>query len=928
MYKFSCVVVLALVVSACGVQSADQAVEKARESMVKGKFGDAVIQLKNALQQEPSRADARVLLGEALMNSGDVASALIEFQKADELKASADQLHPLTAKAMLLLGKVDKVVAQFDGTSVNAPAAKAELFGYLAAANLALGQRDVAKKWIERALEQDAKQIDALLTRVRLLVLEGRAEAAQQALDEFLKIHPNSSRGHQQHADMALARGDRAGAMKSFEIAVTAEPKNFSAHTSLVLLHLQEQRLDAANAQLDKMRKLAAGHPMVRYLGALIALQRNDLKAALEQAQAFLKSDPANLTGLRLVGFIALQQGQLELASSSFAKAVSVAPEDIQSRLGLARAQLAVGDGAAVVKTLLTPGQGKGGAPSWDSTVLLGQAYMMLGDNVRAEEYFRLAAKMNPRDVQSRTALALSAIKGGRAEEGLSDLRAIASADSEGRVADIALVNVLLMRGDFEQAEKAVQAMEKKQPDGVFGSFMRGVVQQRRGDIENARQTFEAVLKKSPRYFPAVSALVNMEMEAGDFSQARQRAESFFGKNSRDVQAGMLLAQVLGNEGSLKNDPKIRRQLVEHLALLSKANPAEATVRVSHVLALIEANDLRGANDAAQAALLEMPGRADLLDVLARVQNRLGDRTQAVQTYAKSIAANPALPDVHVRLAEVHAEHKDLTAALQSVRRALQIKPDYMPALNRLYELEVARGDLAASLKVARQVQTVRPDLPDGWILEADVLARKNDWSPAIAAMRRALSKRDTGDLAAVTHRLMLSAKLGDEARSFESRRLSSYPDDVQFRNYLLNNALVRKDFSAAERLCRDILKIRPNHGSALNNMAWLQVQAKRSESLDFALRAVAVSPNRPEYLDTLAQAYSLTGNLDAAIETQSKAVSIAPGNALHRLNLVKVLIAGGKHAQARTEFETVRKSGGVAMDTPEMVRLEADLAK
>lgn len=926
MRQFARIALLACAVSACGGQSAEQSVASARADIDKGKFSDAVVQLKNAIQQKPNMGDARFLMGTALLGIGDMAGALVEFQKADDLGVDRETLHPLIAKTMLLGGQIDKLLAQFDGESVSTPEAKATIYGYLAVAAFGKGQREAADKWVSQALAQDPKQHDALIVRVRLQAAQGKLDAAEQSLDELLKLHPQSSRAHQLRGDLAIVHGDHALARKAYEAAIAAETKNFAARSSLVLSLLAERQLDAAEAQLKDMRAQAAGHPMVRYLSALIALERKNLKEALEQSQAFLKTNPENVRGLQLVGYIALAQGQLELARASLAKAVKLAPEDQQGRTGLARANLAAGDANAVVKVLLPPGVNKE-ALSWETTVLLGQAYMLLRDNEKAEAYFKAAAKLNPRDTQSRTTLALGAIERGSFDQGLADLRAIAATD-KGQVADSALVNVLLNRKDYAQAAKAAQALESKQPDAPFGTFLRGVVEQQRGNLAEARQAFEKLREKAPSYFPAVSALVSMDLREGKRAEARQRIESFVSAQPRDVEAAMLLAQMLGEDAANSADPKQRAQQLDRLAALVKAHPEEASVRLAYVLALVEANEMRKALDAAQEAVAALPGRADLLDILARIQNRMGDSAQAIQTYNKSIGLNPNLPEVHVRLAELYAEQKDLNSAVQSLRKALQTKEDHLPALKRWYELETGRGDLSAALKIARQTQRLRAELPDGWVMEADVLARQKDWSRSVQTMKRALEKSEDGDLAAMMHRVMLTGQLNDEARKFERDWLAGHARDVQFRNYLLNNALLRRDLASAERLCAEIIKIKPDHGGALNNLAWIHLQNKRPEALELALRAVAVAPRRAEFLDTLAQAYAAAGKQDLAIESQRKAVYFAPDKLLHRANLARLYAAAGKYAEAKTELEVVTRAGAEWADLPEVKQLAAEIAK
>src|SRR5262245_4137745 len=81
------VCVLAALLAACNnKESPDALVASANEYAAKGNQSAAVIQLKNALQQAPNNGEARLLLGQALLETRDPASAEKELRRALELK--------------------------------------------------------------------------------------------------------------------------------------------------------------------------------------------------------------------------------------------------------------------------------------------------------------------------------------------------------------------------------------------------------------------------------------------------------------------------------------------------------------------------------------------------------------------------------------------------------------------------------------------------------------------------------------------------------------------------------------------------------------------------------------------------------------------------------------------------------------------------
>ncbi|MEO8410097.1 MAG: tetratricopeptide repeat protein, partial [Propionivibrio sp.] len=117
----------AMILSGCGGESSEKMLASARNYMAKSDNKAAVIQLKNALQGDPNLAEARFLLGKAMLDSGDPTSADVELRKASELKYPAEQVVPLQARALLMLGQPRKVIDDLAKTPLSSPQGTAEL---------------------------------------------------------------------------------------------------------------------------------------------------------------------------------------------------------------------------------------------------------------------------------------------------------------------------------------------------------------------------------------------------------------------------------------------------------------------------------------------------------------------------------------------------------------------------------------------------------------------------------------------------------------------------------------------------------------------------------------------------------------------------------------------------------------------------------
>src|SRR5215211_7214598 len=97
----------------CGGPEPEAMLASGKDYLAKNDRNAAVIQLKNALQQNPRLAEARFLLGKALLDSGDFAAAEKELRKAMEYNYPAEEVIPPLAHSLAVLGRHKEVIDEF-----------------------------------------------------------------------------------------------------------------------------------------------------------------------------------------------------------------------------------------------------------------------------------------------------------------------------------------------------------------------------------------------------------------------------------------------------------------------------------------------------------------------------------------------------------------------------------------------------------------------------------------------------------------------------------------------------------------------------------------------------------------------------------------------------------------------------------------------
>ena len=89
-------------------------------------------------------------------------------------------------------------------------------------------------------------------------------------------------------------------------------------------------------------------------------------------------------------------------------------------------------------------------------------------------------------------------------------------------------------------------------------------------------------------------------------------------------------------------------------------------------------------------------------------------------------------------------------------------------------------------------------------------------------------------------------------------------------------------------------VKLKPDYAKALNNLGWVYATAKDPQvrnarkALEYAKKAVRITPNDAAHLDTLAEAYYSNNQFDKAIETEKKALSLRPHDTVLQQQLKK----------------------------------------
>lgn len=892
----------AVLLAGCLGTSADQYLKSGKAKLAASDLRGATIEFRNALQKDASLAEARFLLGSALLGQGDVPDAFTELERAERQGYDANQVVPLLARVMSQQGRHEEVLVRFAQVALSDPAAAAALQLSLARAHLAGGRAEQAEACVRQALEAVPGQPEALQLQARIMALQGDLPAAVARIQGLIANDPKSDSNWLTLGDLQLAAGQADAARQSYVQAIQLNPSTTQGYTSLLPLQMSAGDLPGAAATLAALEKVDARSVLARYYKAWIKLEQGELPAAQELSDNLLKQAPDNADLLYLAGAIEARRNSLDRAVDLLGKAVAAAPEPLRPRMLLAQTLLRRGDTDKCLQTL-QPLLKRDPALA-EALVLAAAATARGGDEAKAEQWLVRAVGVDPQNVQGRVGLAVARIGKGEVDEGLKQLRA-ASASTQDLAPDTTLVDQLIRLRRFDAALDAIHALEAKPGGKLVAGMLRGRLELARDNLAQAREAFDAVLKDDAANMQATAALAGLDLADKRPEEAEARFRKLLEKNPANSAARSALLRLEIDRGASSDE------LVAMARQAVKLVPGSRELRLDLIRVLLSKPDARQAAEVAQESVNLLGEDAELLAALGQAQLLGGDANLASKSFTRLLALKPGLPQAHLWLAQAYRQAGDNARALRALKQGIEVLPDE-PALYRGEALLLnADGQPEQALQVARQLQARDKNGWQGLALEGDVQAQQQHYDDAVRAYTAALGKNPAGALAVRLHQTLVRAGKADAAAAFERKRLADDPKDFRFISYLAESALRARRLDVAESRFRQALSLQPQNPVLLNNLAWVVgKQGRAAAAQDFAERAVKLAPRQPDFWDTLAEIRATALQYDAAVQAQQRALALAPGNPLFRLHLATYLLQAGKKEQAKAELTRLAQLG------------------
>ena len=336
-----------------------------------GQDADAATAFHKAVAMAPASVEAHLALASYQWAKGAVGEAEGTIQKALTL----DQKHPATHRALALLyltqGRAKDAEPHFRALATD-PAGRLALADYYAG----MGNKDKSLEVLAE-LEHSSEKATLRAARLRkagLLYDRGQKQEAHTIVDGLLQDRPRDVEARLTKARLLLVEKGTAEAVSHANEAIKADAGNPAAHYVLGLAMLAQKDLASAERSFAEVARLNPRAAAAQVQLARIRIASGESEAAITAAEAVVRSRPGDVEGAVLLsqslraagqldraarevkealarvpaaaplhveqGWVALQRRDPAAARSAFTRALTIDPQSFDARSGLVAIEL------------------------------------------------------------------------------------------------------------------------------------------------------------------------------------------------------------------------------------------------------------------------------------------------------------------------------------------------------------------------------------------------------------------------------------------------------------------------------------------------------------------------------------------------------------------------------------------------------------
>jgi len=406
--------------------------------------------------------------------------------------------------------------------------------------------------------------------------------------------------------------------------------------------------------------------------------------------------------------------------------------------------------------------------------------------------------------------------------------------------------------------------------------FMMGYQAELAQDTEGALREYGAALKADPSSREVKARLAGLYFGLGDQTNAVKYAEEAGEGTGQDAQLLTQMAGILASSG--KPDQALRL-----LDLAIDREPERGESYFPKGIILLNQKRLTEAEQAVKQGLKHAPDSPVGYYYLGRISIEAGHVEQALASFDRAIAANPAFEPAYLAQASLYESRQEKDKAIAVLQKYLQrVNPRNKDIRQHLIQLYITTKDYAGGLTELQKMLDEDPGDLDAQLRMALIYGEKKEFTKAIEQLTSVLKARPA--------ELKIRDYLGymyEETREFP-KAMEAYQFNIQLDPTFVESHIHLgvlqyrlKQFPAAIAHLSEAVRLNPKQSEPhiVLGLAFLQ-----SDQYEQAARAfeegLHYNPKSADLHFNLGTAYDKLSRFDDVVKEMEAALSLDPHHA------------------------------------------------
>jgi tetratricopeptide (TPR) repeat protein len=730
----------------------------------RGKYKEASIMYRNALQKDLRYGPAQYKLGLTSIKLGQLAAAVQYLRRAVDLLPAAQpdhwdaviklsEIYLAAAPGKQYLDEVDGYVRQLlkrDPNSFDGHRLSGDLNYVRSASALRTNQKQQAKALLDQAIAEyrraDAlkpSQVGIRMQLARSLAAEGDFTGAEQMYRTLIAQNKDAEFAYTELYRLYMASGKPDQGEQVLKLAAQNDPKQFGFLTMLAAHYFRAGRRDETLKVLDRLKSHATEVPAVFLSVGDFYLRMGDGKSAIQEFREGIVKDPKEKpTYQKRIIEVLMRQGKRDEAAQLNAEILKANPGDNDARGLAATLLLDKGD----VNRALTELQAvTSKAPSNPvAHYNLGRAHEARGEFEQARQEFQKAVELRPDYLLARLATAQLLLRRREWDGALRAAQQVLNVDQSNLTARLIESAALMGERHFPEARAKLEDLAKTGPSSPDVYYQLGLLNLTERKFAEAETSFRKSYDLNPSNARGLMGVVETYIAQNKAGQAvtMLQAESEKAPKRTDLRIALATSAVVARQFDL------------------------AIAQYREVLGLL-------GNDAA--------AKGDVYLRLGETYRLKGDYTNSVATLEQGRKLKPEKAVILSTLALSLESAGRMSEAKQAYEDALKLDPNNGVAMNNLaFLMADSGGDLDLALKYAQRAKQMMPAVPEVSDTLGMIYLRKNLSDDAIDIFQGLVTKNDRATFR--YHLGMALSQKGDKPRALEQlhRALQENPSQQE----------------------------------------------------------------------------------------------------------------------------------------------------